>query len=49
MKGGYSDSNTTDPKSMRKFVNDKLSRKNNPLFTAFLKVMNKNIELFADH
>ena len=48
MKGGYSDSNTTDPKSMRKFVNDKLSEKNNPLFTAFLKVMNKNAELFAD-
>ena len=48
MKGGYLATDTRDPKSMRYFVNKKLSEKNNPLFTAFLKVMNKNAELFAD-
>jgi hypothetical protein len=45
---GYLDPNTNDPKSMRAFVNSKLAESKNPLFEAFLKVLNKNSQLFAD-
>lgn len=48
MKKGYDDENTKDSNSMRFFVNRKLSEKNNELFVAFVKVMNKNAKLFAD-
>ena len=48
MKKGYDDENTKDSNSMRFFVNRKLSEKNNELFVAFVKVMNKNAQLFAD-
>lgn len=47
-KGGYKDPNTNDPKSMRYFVNRKLAEKDNKLYSAFLKVMNDNAQLFAD-
>ena len=47
-KGGYKDPNTNDPKSMRYFVNRKLAEKDNKLYSAFLKVMNNNAQLFAD-
>jgi hypothetical protein len=47
-KGGYKDPNTNDPKSMRYFVNRKLAEKYNKLYSAFLKVMNNNAQLFAD-
>jgi len=45
---GYLDSDTRDPKSMRFFVNRKLSEKNNPLWKAFIKIMNDNIDLFSN-
>ena len=45
---GYLDPNTNDPKSMRAFVNSKLAESKNPLFEAFLKVLNKNSQLFSD-
>ena len=48
MKGGYLSNDTRDTKSMRYFVNRKLSEKNNELFSTFIKVMNKNAKLFAD-
>jgi hypothetical protein len=47
-KGGYKDPNTNDPKSMKYFVNRKLAEKDNKLYSAFLKVMNDNAQLFAD-
>ena len=37
-----------NPKSMRYFVNKKLSEKDNKLYSAFIKVMNDNADLFAE-
>ena len=45
---GYKDDDTRNPQSMRFFVNSKLAEPKNPLFEAFVKVMNKNSQLFAD-
>lgn len=45
---GYLDSNTRDPKSMRAFVNRKLSEKDNQLWNEFIKVMNNYADLFAN-
>ena len=42
------DNDTTNPKSMRYFVNKKLSEKDNKLYSAFIKVMNDNADLFAE-
>ena len=47
-KNGYMDNDTTNPKSMRYFVNKKLSEKDNKLNSAFIKVMNDNADLFAE-
>ena len=44
----YKNSNTNNPNSMRYFVNRKLAEKDNDLYTAFIKVMNDNAQLFAD-
>ena len=51
LPSGYlanSDSVTKDPKSMRYFVNKKLSQKDNPLFKAFVDVLNDHAQLFSD-
>ena len=45
---GYLHDKTTDPKSMRYFVNKQLSDSNNELWTAFLGVMNEYADVFAD-
>lgn len=45
---GYKEDDTRNPQSMRFFVNSKLAEPKNPLFEAFVKVMNKNSQLFAD-
>jgi hypothetical protein len=45
---GYLHDKTTDPNSMRYFVNKKLSDSNNELWTAFLNVMNEYADVFAD-
>lgn len=47
-KMGYKDENTRDPKSMRFFVNKKLSDPNNPLWSQFIKIMNAHSELLAE-
>jgi len=44
----YKNSNTNDMNSMRYFVNRKLAEKDNALYTAFIKVMDDNAQLFAD-
>jgi hypothetical protein len=48
LKNGYKDENTKDPKSMRYYVNKRLSEKDNPLWKEFILVMNKYSDLFAD-
>ena len=48
MKGGYKEDDTTNPNSMRYFVNKSLAEKNNPLWKEFVKVMNEYSDLFAD-
>jgi hypothetical protein len=48
LKNGYKDENTKDPKSMRYYVNKRLSEKDNPLWKEFIIVMNKYSDLFAD-
>lgn len=51
LPGGYlggGDSITKDPKSMRYFVNKKLSQRDNPLFKAFVDVLNDHAQLFSD-
>lgn len=45
---GYLYNKTTDPKSMRFFVNKQLSDSNNKLWKAFLNVMNEYSDVFAD-
>lgn len=47
-KKGYLEDDTKNPKSMRYFVNKKLAEPNNPLWKAFLKVLNAHADLFAD-
>ena len=46
---GYLDDNTRDPKSMRFFVNDKLSDKKNKLFLEFQKLMTKDAKTLAEN
>jgi hypothetical protein len=51
LSGGYlggGDSITKDPKSMRYFVNKKLSQRNNDLFKTFVSVLNEHSQLFSD-
>jgi len=48
LKEGYKSDKTTDPNSMRYFVNKKLAEADNPLFEEFIKVMNKYADLFAE-
>ena len=45
---GYKDDNTKDPKSMRYFVNKKLSEQDNKLWIEFVNVMNEYADLFAE-
>ena len=45
---GYISNRTNDTKSMRYFVNKKLSEKNNPLWSEIISVMNQNSDLFAE-
>ena len=46
---GYKYRNTRDPKSMRYFVNNKLyDTKNNPLWKAYIKIINENSEELAE-
>ena len=48
-RDGYKYSNTRDPKSMRYFVNNKLyDTKNNPLWKAYIKIINENSEELAE-
>ncbi len=44
---GYKSSNTTDPKSMRYFVNQKLADKKNKLWKSFEKMINEGAEGLA--
>jgi hypothetical protein len=46
---GYFDDNTRDSKSMRFFVNDKLSDKKNKLFLEFQKLMTKDAKTLAEN
>ena len=48
MKKGYLDEDTRNVNSMRYFVNKKLAEKNNPLFNAFIEVMNEHADEFSD-
>ena len=48
MKKGYLDEDTRNVNSMRFFVNKKLAEKNNPLFNAFIEVMNEHADEFSD-
>ena len=47
-KDGYLDNNTKDPKSMRFFVNNKLSDKNSELWGLYKNIVNKYAEFLAD-
>ena len=47
-KEGYLDNNTKDPKSMRYFVNRKLSDKNSELWGLYKKIVNEYAEVLAE-
>jgi len=47
-KDGYLDNNTKDPKSMRFFVNNKLSDKNSKLWGLYKEIVNKYAEVLAE-
>ena len=47
-KDGYIDQNTKDPKSMRFFVNQQLSDKNNPLWSKYKSVVDEYSNELAD-
>jgi len=46
---GYLEDKTTDPKSMRYFVNKKLSEKPNLLWNSFVNIIDKGSEELANH